>query len=203
MDVNEYTMEERTDERTGFAEKEIVPSKDRASDLRPRVIIHGNNGETRTYSLPVGVRVVVEHNSQIDAGGVVAKRERATTKTKDITGGLPRVVELFEARKPKDPAVVADVEGSVDFGDDSRGKRKILVVPAAGEPREYLVSKNKHIAVQKGDRVKPGEALTDGSVNPHDILRIEGVKPLASYLVNEVQRSTVSKVCVLMISISK
>jgi DNA-directed RNA polymerase subunit beta' len=187
MDVNEYTMEERTDERTGFAEKEIVPSKDRASDLRPRVIIHGNNGETRTYSLPVGVRVVVEHNSQIDAGGVVAKRERATTKTKDITGGLPRVVELFEARKPKDPAVVADVEGSVDFGDDSRGKRKILVVPAAGEPREYLVSKNKHIAVQKGDRVKPGEALTDGSVNPHDILRIEGVKPLASYLVNEVQ----------------
>jgi DNA-directed RNA polymerase subunit beta' len=137
--------------------------------------------------LPVGVRVVVEHNSDIDAGDVIAKRERATTKTKDITGGLPRVVELFEARKPKDPAVVSEVDGIVEFGEDSRGKRKVIVTPDYGEPREYLVSKTKHVAVQKGDRVKPGEVLTDGSVNPHDILRIEGVKSLAAYLVNEVQ----------------
>jgi DNA-directed RNA polymerase subunit beta' len=187
VDVNEYTMEERADERTGFVEREIVQAKDRSSELRPRIVIHGENGDSRVYNVPVGVRLVVEHNSDIDAGDVIAKRERATTKTKDITGGLPRVVELFEARKPKDPAVVSDVEGVVDFGEDSRGKRKIVVTPEAGEPREYLVAKTKHIAVQKGDRVKPGEVLTDGAVNPHDILRIEGVKALAGYLVNEVQ----------------
>jgi DNA-directed RNA polymerase subunit beta' len=188
VDINEYTIEERTDERTGFSEREIVQAKDRSSDLRPRVVIHGTNGETRLYNLPVSVRIVVEHNSDIDAGGIIAKRERATTKTKDITGGLPRVVELFEARKPKNPAVVADVGGEVDFGEDSRGKRRVIVKPQGGaEPREYLVAKTKHISVQKGDRVKAGESLTEGSANPHDILRIEGVNPLASYLLDEVQ----------------
>jgi len=186
-DINEYTMEERTDERTGFSEREIVQSKDKASDFRPRVVIYGENGETRVYNLPVGVRVTVEHNSDIDAGDVVAKRERATTKTKDITGGLPRVVELFEARRPKDPAEVSEVDGVVDFGEDVRGKRKVIVAPDAGDPREYLISKTKHIAVQKGDRVKAGEAITDGAVNPHEILRIEGITPLAAYMVNEVQ----------------
>jgi DNA-directed RNA polymerase subunit beta' len=187
LDINEYTLEEKADERTGFVEKEVVQSKDRASDLRPRIVIHGENGDSRVYNLPVGVRLTVEHNSDIDAGDILAKRERATTKTKDITGGLPRVVELFEARKPKDPAVVADIDGVVDFGEDSRGKRRILLNPDIGEPREYLVSKTKHVSVQKGDRVKAGEALTDGAVNPHDILRIEGVDALAAYLVNEVQ----------------
>jgi len=187
LDISEYTIEERADERTGFVEREIVQSKDKSSDLRPRVVVHGEHGETRTYNLPVGVRITVEHNSDVDAGDVIAKRERATTKTKDITGGLPRVVELFEARKPKDPAIVADVDGIVDFGEDQRGKRKVLVVPDAGETREYLVAKTKHVAVQKGDRVKAGEALTDGAVNPHDILRIDGVNSLSSYLVNEVQ----------------
>ena len=187
VDVSEATMEERTDERTGFVEREIVQAKDKSSDLRPRIVIHGENGESRVYNLPVGVRLVVEHNSDIDAGDVIAKRERATTKTKDITGGLPRVVELFEARKPKDPAVVSDVDGVVDFGEDSRGKRKIIVTPDFGDPREYLVAKTKHVAVQKGDRVKAGEVLTDGAVNPHDILRIEGTRALAGYLVNEVQ----------------
>jgi DNA-directed RNA polymerase subunit beta' len=187
VDVSESTMEERTDERTGFVEREIVQAKDKSSDLRPRIVIHGENGESRVYNLPVGVRLVVEHNSDIDAGDVIAKRERATTKTKDITGGLPRVVELFEARKPKDPAVVSDVDGVVDFGEDSRGKRKIVVTPDFGDPREYLVAKTKHVAVQKGDRVKAGEVLTDGAVNPHDILRIEGTRALAGYLVNEVQ----------------
>jgi len=96
-------------------------------------------------------------------------------------------VELLEARKPKDPAVVSDVDGIVDFGEDSRGKRKIVLTPDFGEPREYLVAKTKHVVVQRGDRVKAGEVLTDGAVNPHDILRIEGVKALAGYLVNEVQ----------------
>jgi DNA-directed RNA polymerase subunit beta' len=187
QDINEYTMEERTDERTGFVEREIVQSKDKSSDFRPRIVVYGESGDTKVYNLPVGVRVTVEHNADLDAGDVIAKRERATTKTKDITGGLPRVVELFEARKPKDPAIIADVDGIVEFGEDSRGKRKLIVTPEYGEPREYLVSKTKHVAVQKGDRVKAGESLTDGALNPHDILRIEGVKSLASYLVNEVQ----------------
>jgi DNA-directed RNA polymerase subunit beta' len=187
QDINENTMEERSDERTGFAEREIVQSKDKSSDFRPRVVIYGNNGETRVYNLPVGVRVSVENNIEIDAGDTIAKRERATKKTGDITGGLPRVVELFEARKPKDPAVVADVDGIVDFGEDSRGKRKVVITPDAGEPREYLVPKTKHISVQKGDRVRAGEVLTEGAVNPHDILRIEGIKSLAAYLVKEIQ----------------
>ncbi|MCB0353113.1 MAG: DNA-directed RNA polymerase subunit beta' [Bdellovibrionales bacterium] len=187
QDINEQTMEERTDERTGFSEREIIQAKNKSSDLRPRVVIYGENGETKVYNLPVGVRVVVEHNSDIDAGDTIAKRERATTKTKDITGGLPRVVELFEARKPKDPAVIADVDGTIDFGEDSRGKRRMIINPEYGEPVEYLVSKTKHIAVQKGDRVRAGESLTDGATNPHDILRVEGIKTLAAYLVNEVQ----------------
>jgi DNA-directed RNA polymerase subunit beta' len=187
LDINEYTLEERNDERTGFSEKEIVQARERSSDLRPRIIVHGADGETRVYNLPVGVRLTVEHNADIDAGDVIAKRERATTKTKDITGGLPRVVELFEARKPKDPAIVADVDGIVDFGEDSRGKRKLIVTPDYGDPREYLVAKTKHVGVQRGDRVKAGEALTDGAINPHDVLRVEGIKALSSYLVNEVQ----------------
>ena len=149
--------------------------------------MHGQEGETRVYNLPVGVRIAVEHNQDIDAGDIIAKRDRATTKTKDITGGLPRVVELFEARKPKDPAEVSDVDGVVDFGEDLRNKRRIVVTPEFGDPREYLVAKTKHIAVQKGDFVKAGEPLTDGATNPHDILRIDGVKSLASYLVNEIQ----------------
>jgi DNA-directed RNA polymerase subunit beta' len=187
QDLNEYTMEERADERTGFVEREIVPPKDKSSDLRPRIVIYGENGETRVYNLPTGVRLVVEHNADIDAGDVIAKRERSTTKTKDITGGLPRVVELFEARKPKDPAQVTDVDGTVDFGEDSRGKRKIIITPDHGEPIEYLVAKTKHVSVQKGDRVRAGEVLTDGAINPHDLLRIEGVKALAGYLVSQVQ----------------
>jgi DNA-directed RNA polymerase subunit beta' len=187
QDLNEHTMEERADERTGFVEREIVPPKDRSSDLRPRIVIYGEKGETRVYNLPTGVRLVVEHNADIDAGDVIAKRERTTTKTKDITGGLPRVVELFEARKPKDPAQVTDVDGTVDFGEDSRGKRKIVITPDHGEAIEYLVAKTKHVSVQKGDRVRAGEVLTDGAINPHDLLRIEGVKALAGYLVTQVQ----------------
>ncbi|MCB0331590.1 MAG: DNA-directed RNA polymerase subunit beta', partial [Bdellovibrionales bacterium] len=187
QDVNESTMEERTDERTGFAEREIVQARGKSSDLKPRVVIYGEDGQTKVYNLPVGVRLVVEHNADIDAGDVIAKRERATTKTKDITGGLPRVVELFEARKPKDPAVIADVDGSIDFGEDSRGKRRMILTPEYGDPVEYLVPKTKHIAVQKGDMVKAGEALTDGATNPHDILRIDGEHALAAYLVNEIQ----------------
>jgi DNA-directed RNA polymerase subunit beta' len=118
---------------------------------------------------------------------VVAKIPRETTKTKDITGGLPRVAELFEARKPKEYAIVSEIEGTVSFGSDARGKRRVLVTPEGEEPREYLIPKGKHVSVHEGDHVRAGEALMDGSSNPHDILRIKGEKELAKYLVDEVQ----------------
>ncbi len=186
-DINEFTLEERTDERTGFAEREIVESKDKSLDLRPAIVIKSAAGTDHTFYLPVGVKVVVSNQEEIFPGSVLAKRERESTKTKDITGGLPRVAELFEARKPKNPADVTDIDGSVSFGEDYRGKRRVIVTPEVGEPVEYFIAKNKHLLVERGDRVRSGDALTSGSANPHDILRILGVRELARYLVNEAQ----------------
>jgi DNA-directed RNA polymerase subunit beta' len=130
---------------------------------------------------------VVQDSQEIGPGDVIAKVPRETTKTKDITGGLPRVAELFEARKPKDHAVVSEVDGIVGFGKDTKGKRKILVTPDVGEAHEYLIPKSKHISVHEGDRVKAGEPLMDGAANPHDILKVLGEKALARYLVDEIQ----------------
>jgi len=126
---------------------------------------------------------------EVAAGDVVAKIPREITRTKDITGGLPRVAELFEARKPKEFAIVSEIDGTVEFGSDVRGRRRVIVSPdvEGGEAKEYLIPKGKHIAVREGDRVRAGEPLMDGSSNPHDILRIKGVKELAKYLVDEVQ----------------
>ena len=121
------------------------------------------------------------------AGDILANIPRETTKTKDITGGLPRVAELFEARKPKEFAVITEIDGVVAFGKDSKGKRKVVVTPEIGEPKEYLIPKGKHISVHEGDFVRAGESLMDGSSNPHDILRVLGEKELAKYLVDEVQ----------------
>jgi DNA-directed RNA polymerase subunit beta' len=123
----------------------------------------------------------------VGGGSVLAKIPRETTKTKDITGGLPRVAELFEARKPKEFAVITEIDGIVSFGKDSKGKRKLVVTPEIGEAKEYLIPKGKHISVHEGDHVKAGEPLMDGSSNPHDILRVLGEKELAKYLVDEVQ----------------
>lgn len=186
-DINELTLEERTDERTGFAERQIVEARDRTSDLRPAIVVKGEDKKEHTFYLPVGVQVVVDHNERVFPGSVLAKRERETTKTKDITGGLPRVAELFEARKAKTPADISEIDGTVSFGDDVRGKRKIIVTPDVGEPIEYLITRNKHILVQEGDRVRAGDPLTSGARNPHDILRILGIRELAKYLVNEAQ----------------
>ena len=118
---------------------------------------------------------------------MIAKIPRETTKTKDITGGLPRVAELFEARKPKETAVISEIDGLVSFGKDTKGKRKVVITPETGDMKEYLIPKGKHISVREGDRVIAGEPLMDGSANPHDILRVLGVKELAKYLVDEVQ----------------
>ncbi|MFO7568465.1 MAG: DNA-directed RNA polymerase subunit beta' [Smithellaceae bacterium] len=188
------TMQEQVDEVTGLSRKVIVEFK--GSDLRPRVSIKDSKGKTAKlagtntmarYYLSVGVNLVVSEGDDVRAGDILAKIPRETTKTKDITGGLPRVAELFEARKPKDFAIISEIDGVVAFGKDAKGKRKIIVTPEIGEEKEYLIPKGKHISVQEGDRVIPGDALMDGVNNPHDLLAIKGEKELARYLVDEVQ----------------
>jgi DNA-directed RNA polymerase subunit beta' len=181
------TMQEQVDEFTGVSSKVIIESKD--PSLRPRITIRSLDGEEESRALlPVGAYLSVAEGEEVGAGRVVAKIPREASKTKDITGGLPRVAELFEARKPKECAVVTEIDGIVSFGADSRGKRRVLVTPLeGGDPDEYLIPKGKHVSVHEGDRVRAGEALMDGSSNPHDILKIKGEKELASYLVDEVQ----------------
>src|SRR5690606_33161187 len=185
--IDGVTMREQVDEFTGLASKVIVESKD--PSLQPRISIQDASGQILHEKLmPVGAYLAVADGDEVAAGDVVARIPREITRTKDITGGLPRVAELFEARKPKETAIVSEIDGVVSFGTDVRGKRRLIVTPDdGGEPREYLIPKGKHIAVHEGDRVRAGEALMDGSSNPHDILRISGVKELAKYLVDEVQ----------------
>ncbi len=191
--VEGVTMEEQVDEVTGLSRKVIIESKDPSK--RPRITLKDAEGKTAKlpngsparYMLPVGANIVVTEDMQVSAGEVLSKIPRETTKTKDITGGLPRVAELFEARKPKEFAVISEIDGVVSFGKDSKGKRKVVVTPDLGEAKEYLIPKGKHISVHEGDHVRAGEALMDGSSNPHDILRVLGEKELAKYLVDEVQ----------------
>ena len=188
------TMEERVDERTGARSNVIVEFKE--LDVRPRISIKDESGKTAKiessdnfarYYLPVGAYIAVAEGTHVDAGEIIAKIPRETTKTKDITGGLPRVAELFEARKPKEFAVISEIDGQVSFGKDTKGKRKVVVTPEVGETREYLIAKGKHIGVHEGDMIKAGEPLMEGSSNPHDILTILGEKALAKYLVDEIQ----------------
>jgi len=194
-DITEgLTMTEQVDEITGMSQKVITASKDPSS--RPRISIKDGSGKTlkipgsdreARYLLPVGAHIMVVEGDEVQAGDIIVKMPRETTKTKDITGGLPRVAELFEARKPKEFAVIAEIDGVVSFGKDTKGKRKIIVTPPVGEALEYLIPRGKHITAHEGDHVKAGEPLMDGSSNPHDILRVLGEKELAKYLVDEVQ----------------
>ena len=188
------TMQEQLDEHTGLSRKVITESKD--ADTRPRITIKDDSGKTKKlpgsnqearYFLPVGANISCADGDRVEAGDIIARIPRETVKTKDITGGLPRVAELFEARKPKEHSVIAEIDGVVGFGRDTKGKRKVIITPEIGEPREYLISKGKHLSVREGDRVRAGEPLMDGSSNPHDILRVLGEKALAKYLVDEVQ----------------
>ena len=198
--IEGVTMNEVLNEVTGLSSKVIAESKD--PDARPRISIKDESGATihlpnseqeARYLLPVGANIVVSEGDVIDAGDVLAKMPRETAKTKDITGGLPRVAELFEARKPKDHAVISEIDGVVSFGKDTKGKRKIIVTPEIeGHLREdlaveYLISKGKHISVHQGDKIQAGEALMDGAANPHDILHVLGEQELARYLVDEIQ----------------
>jgi len=192
--VEGKTMQEQVDEVTGLSRKVIVEY--RSADLRPRVSIKDKEGKTAKvpgthtiarHLLPVGANIGVSEGDEVKAGDIIAKIPRETTKTKDITGGLPRVAELFEARKPKEYAVIAEIDGEVSYGEDVKGKRRIIITPDVGDPKEYLIARGKHVSVQEGDRVVAGQALMDGSSNPHDILNIKGEKELATYLVDEVQ----------------
>jgi DNA-directed RNA polymerase subunit beta' len=192
--IEGVTMQEQVDEYTGLSRKVITESKD--AELRPRISIKDEKGRTMNlpasisqarYLLPVGANIFISEGDMVEAGDVIVKIPRETTKTKDITGGLPRVAELFEARKPKEYALISDIDGVVEFGKDLKGKRKVLIRPDVGESKEYMIPSRKHVSVHEGDFVKAGEALMDGPSNPHDILRVLGDKALARYLVDEIQ----------------
>lgn len=194
-DIEEgVTMQERLDRVTGLAHRVIIESK--ATDRRPKLLMTDKDGKVlkieesgrdAQYMLPVGANLIINDGDELNPGMVLAKIQRETTKTKDITGGLPRVAELFEARKPKDAAVISEIDGIVSYGKDTKGKRKVIVTPDTGEPREYLIPKGKHLSVTEGDYIKAGDPLMDGPINPHDILMVLGEKALAKYLVDEVQ----------------
>src|SRR5438128_980981 len=157
---------------------------------QPAVEIKAKDGKVvRKYHMPSHAHLMVQDGELVSAGDVLAKIPRETTKTKDITGGLPRVVELFEARKPRETAVISEIDGLVKHGGIVKGQRKIIIVPdePGAEPREYSLPRGVHVNVQEGERVRAGEPLMDGPSNPHDILNVLGEKALQSYLVNEIQ----------------
>lgn len=195
QDIEEgSTMAEQVDPVTGFATKVITES--RSSEVKPTILLVDANGKPVTlpgrdiparYLLPVGAQLLVQDGQEVHSGEVIAKLHRETSKTRDITGGLPRVAELFEARKPKEAAIISEIDGYVTFGKDVKGKQRVIVTPEVGEQKEYLIPKGKHVAVREGEYVRAGEALMDGPTNPHDVLAVLGEKALASYLTNEIQ----------------
>src|SRR5213595_3515867 len=187
--IEEETVREELDELTGRRQRVII--EDREKKLHPHIEIIQKKGEKekrlRDFVIPEGAQLTVEDGQEVYAGLVLAKVSREAYKTRDITGGLPRVAELFEARRPKDPATISEVDGTVRFGEIKRGKREIYVHPEEGEPQLYEVPAGKHLRVHEGDRVRAGDRLTEGPVNPHDILRIKGPRAVQEYLLNEVQ----------------
>jgi DNA-directed RNA polymerase subunit beta' len=184
--IDGVTVHEDVDEVTGLSQRIIIDSPDEKK--QPAVEVRNKDGKVlRKYHMPSHAHLTVEDGDNVQAGAVLAKIPRETTKTKDITGGLPRVVELFEARRPRDPAVMSEVDGVVKHGPIVKGQRKIFVVPDDGEQREYAVPRGVHINVQEGERVRAGEPLMDGPRDPHDILKVLGARELQKYLVNEIQ----------------
>lgn len=191
------TMEKTVDEDTGLTSKKVMDWKQsaRTAGKQPRIIlvdekgeaVKFSNGSGAVYPLIPDATITVDEGEQIKIGDVLARMPKESSKTRDITGGLPRVAELFEARRPKDPAIISDVDGRVEFGKDYKTKRRIMVVSDDGREIEYLVPKGKDIIVQSGDHVSKGDVLVDGSPVPHDILRVLGVEALANYLIKEIQ----------------
>ncbi|MFL4986723.1 MAG: DNA-directed RNA polymerase subunit beta', partial [Microvirga sp.] len=196
--VDGQSMTETTDESTGIAKRVVIDwrGSSRTSDLRPAMVIHdkghkiaklGRGGEAR-WLLPVDAIVAADPGAKVKAGDVLARISTESAKTRDITGGLPRVAELFEARRPKDAAIIAEKSGTIQFGRDYKNKRRLTLTPHDGsEAVEYLIPKGKHIHLQDGDVVEVGDFIVDGNPAPHDILAIKGVEELAAYLVNEIQ----------------
>ena len=197
--IEGVSMRAVLDETTGISNRVVVDWKQqsRGAELRPRITLRDEKGEVVTlangmearYFMSVDAILSVENDAHVKAGDILARIPRETSKTRDITGGLPRVAELFEARKPKDYAIISDTEGRVEFGKDYKNKRRIIVRPenAEKEPREFLIPKGKHISVQEGDYVTVGDSLMDGNPVPHDILEVLGVEALADYLTHEIQ----------------
>jgi DNA-directed RNA polymerase subunit beta' len=197
--VEGVSMREVLDEATGISSKVVIDWKQqpRGADLRPLIMLRDakenviklSNGAEARYFMSVDAILSVENGAEVHAGEVLARIPRESSKTRDITGGLPRVAELFEARKPKDFAIISEIDGRVEFGKDYKTKRRIVVVPSedGAQPVEYMIPKGKHISVQEGDNVQKGDLLMDGNPVPHDILRVLGVEALASYLVSQIQ----------------
>ena len=184
--IEGVTMKEDFDEITGLSTKVIISHRDEKK--QPRISLKDEKGETvRRYILPAGANINVSEGDVVSAGDLIVKIPRESAKSKDITGGLPRVAELFEARKPHEQATITDISGTVKFGGFVKGMRKVIIVGETGDECEYLIPRGKHINVHEGDQVVAGEALMDGASNPHDILRILGEDELQKYLVNEVQ----------------
>jgi DNA-directed RNA polymerase subunit beta' len=177
------TLHEEVDEVTGLSRLVVTDSPD--EKRQPAIMIKGKS--SKRYLMPSRSHLMVQDGDSVFPGDVLAKIPRETTKTKDITGGLPRVVELFEARKPRETAVISEIDGLVRFGEISKGQRKVYVVADNGTEKEYSVPRGVHINVQEGERVRAGEPLMDGPLNPHDILAVLGEKELQAYLVNEIQ----------------
>jgi DNA-directed RNA polymerase subunit beta' len=184
---DKVTVRDEVDDTTGL--KLLVIMEDRNKELQPAIdILDPDSGaKLAHYPLPTGARLEVRDGQAVVAGDPVVKTRREASKTRDITGGLPRVSELFEARRPKDAAVVSEIDGRVEFGGVSRGMRKLIVRGETGDTREYQIPQGRHLHVQEGSAVRAGDRLTEGPINPHDILRIKGIEEVQEYLVNEIQ----------------
>ncbi|WP_462329996.1 DNA-directed RNA polymerase subunit beta' [Thiohalocapsa halophila] len=197
--IDGVTVQSKTDEVTGLASVEVIDPKQRPSsgkDLRPTVILVDENGKDLNiagtdmparYLLPAGAIVSVTDGADVGVGDILARIPQESSKTRDITGGLPRVADLFEARKPKEPALLAEATGTVSFGKDTKGKQRLVITTDDGETVESLIPKWRHVSVFEGERVETGEVISEGELNPHDILRLKGITALAEYLVKEIQ----------------
>ncbi len=190
--IDGRTLTELTDDATGMTSRVVTEnrstSRSSKEDLRPRMtLLDDGSGEAARYMMAPGTTLSVEDGQTVEAGDILARASREAAKTRDITGGLPRVAELFEARKPKDNSIIAKVAGRIEFVRDYKAKRKIAIIPEEGDPVEYLIPKSRVIDVQEGDWVKKGDNLISGSPDPHDILEVMGVEALAEYLVAEIQ----------------
>ncbi len=185
--IENITFREEVDEQTGFTEKVIIESRDKKKSPAIHIIDPKTKEVLREYSIPVNAHISVAEGDKIEAGDILVKIPRSAGKTGDITGGLPRVTELFEARNPSNPAVVSEIDGTATYGTVKRGNREIIITSKLGELRKYLVPLSKHILVQQNDYVRAGQPLSDGAITPNDILNIEGPTKVQEYIVNEIQ----------------